>query len=234
MIKHCDVCGKPLQMVQKFKTQEIVVGIMCDCQIEEQRKKDERIRKYEEEQKLRRRMNRAYGSRIPEGTFDKDDGRQPKAMNDIKKYLANFKDHKVSGRGLLLLGSTGQGKTFAAECIANELFNAGANVIMRSAIQIVMEVQNSGFNMADYVENMSRADLLILDDLGTERDTDFAHETIFAVVDARYYSHKPIVITTNLSVEEMMNPSSLYNQRLYGRILERCMPVEFAEKRSRI
>lgn len=76
-------------------------------------------------------------------------------------------------------------------------------------------------------------DLLIIDDLGVERNTEYAMEQMFHVIDCRYRSRKPMIITTNLKLEEIKNPPDLAHARIYDRILERCAPILFDGKNFR-
>ena len=76
-------------------------------------------------------------------------------------------------------------------------------------------------------------DLLIIDDLGVERSTEYAMEQMFFVIDSRYRSRRPMIITTNLKLDELKNPSDLAHARIYDRILERCAPILFAGKNFR-
>lgn len=76
-------------------------------------------------------------------------------------------------------------------------------------------------------------DLLIIDDLGVERSTEYAMEQMFHVIDCRYRSRKPMIITTNLKLSELKNPPDLVHARVYDRILERCGPILFAGKNFR-
>ena len=69
--------------------------------------------------------------------------------------------------------------------------------------------------------------LLVVDDFGTERATDFALETVYAVVDERYKSKRPLIVTTNLSLDELRRPQSIAQQRIYERVLEMCTPIAF-------
>ena len=73
----------------------------------------------------------------------------------------------------------------------------------------------------------------IIDDLGVERNTEYAMEQMFTVIDSRYRSKKPLIVTTNLKLEEIKNPPDLAHARIYDRILERCAPVIFSGKNSR-
>ena len=72
-----------------------------------------------------------------------------------------------------------------------------------------------------------------IDDLGVERDTPYVLETVYLVIDERYKSGKPFIITTNLSLEELRNPADLEHGRIYDRIMERCVPVAFSGKNYR-
>ena len=76
--------------------------------------------------------------------------------------------------------------------------------------------------------------LLIIDDLGVERDTPYVLETVYLVIDERYKSGKSFIITINLSLEELRNPADLEHGRIYDRIMERCVPVAFSGKNYRI
>ena len=85
----------------------------------------------------------------------------------------------------------------------------------------------------DYIDSIGRYDLLILDDLGVERNTSYAMEQMFQVVDRRYRSCKPLIVTTNLSLEQMKNAPDVEHSRIYGRILEYCAPILFSGKDMR-
>ena len=80
---------------------------------------------------------------------------------------------------------------------------------------------------------MDENDLLIIDDLGVERSTDYAMEQMFFVIDSRYRSRRPMIITTNLKLSELKNPPDLAHARIYDRILERCAPILFDGKNFR-
>lgn len=85
----------------------------------------------------------------------------------------------------------------------------------------------------EYLKSLNRYQLLIIDDLGVERDTPYVLETVYLVIDERYKSGKPFIITTNLSLEKLQNPADLEHGRIYDRIMERCVPVAFSGKNYR-
>ena len=85
----------------------------------------------------------------------------------------------------------------------------------------------------DFIASLGMYDLLVIDDLGVERNTEYAMEQMFTVIDGRYRSRKPMIITTNLKLEEIKNPPDLAHARIYDRILEWCAPVLFSGRNFR-
>ena len=91
-----------------------------------------------------------------------------------------------------------------------------------------------GSDRADFLANLNAYDLLILDDLGAERGTEYALEQVFAVIDARYRSRKPLIVTTNLTLDVLKHPDDLSHARIYDRILEICAPILFGGENLRV
>ena len=69
--------------------------------------------------------------------------------------------------------------------------------------------------------------------LGIERNSDFALEQVFNVIDSRYRSKKPLIITTNLTLSELNNAADIAHKRIYDRILERCVPIRINNRNIR-
>ena len=86
---------------------------------------------------------------------------------------------------------------------------------------------------AAFIASLDDYSLLVIDDLGVERSTEYAMEQMFTVIDSRYRSKKPLIVTTNLKLEEIKNLPDLAHARIYDRILERCAPVLFSGKNFR-
>ena len=91
----------------------------------------------------------------------------------------------------------------------------------------------SGEDRAALLDSLGDYDLLIIDDLGAERNTGYTMEQMFSIVDSRYRSGKPLIVTTNLKLDELKHPPDLAHARIYDRILERCAPILFAGKNFR-
>jgi DNA replication protein DnaC len=98
---------------------------------------------------------------------------------------------------------------------------------MRNFAEIINDLQSGGFSLDKnkYIDSITNVPLLILDDLGIERDTSYAKEQVYNVINARYQKQKPTIITTNLSFETIENTKEMEYQRIYSRIIEMCIPV---------
>ena len=86
---------------------------------------------------------------------------------------------------------------------------------------------NFGSDRDHYMKSLMRPDLLILDDLGAERNTSFGKERVFDVVDKRLLTGKPMIVTTNIPLSVMKQAVDLDDRRIYDRILEVCVPIRF-------
>lgn len=84
-----------------------------------------------------------------------------------------------------------------------------------------------------FIDSLNRYSLLIIDDLGIERNSEFALEQVFNVIDSRYRSKKPLIVTTNLTLEELNKPTDMAHSRIYDRILERCAPIRINNRNIR-
>ena len=76
-----------------------------------------------------------------------------------------------------------------------------------------------------YIDSFNRYPLMIIDDFGIERNTEFALEQVFSIIDSRCRSQLPFIVTTNLTLDELNNPEELAQARIYSRVTERCVPI---------
>lgn len=199
---------------------------MCKCQAAKRAAEEEEYnrRKFEERVKELRRLG------FPEAdmrnwTFSNDDLTNEKITKAAQRYVDNFSEFRKNGKGLLLYGNTGTGKTFAACEIANALIDKGYPVLVTNFARILNTLQGT-FEKQEYIDGFNDFQLLVIDDLGIERDTAYAKEQVFNIIDSRYRSGLPMIITTNLTMEKIKNPEDIENRRIYDRILERCFPLE--------
>ena len=226
---YCGHCGTPKQCRISFGAEIQVFPCLCACS--ERRYLSER--QAEEDRQLRMRIDnlRADGVRDKSLAACRFAGaEETPELVKCRRYAENWETAKAQGIGLLLWGGTGNGKTYAAACIANHLIDRGIPAMITSFPRII------GARFEDrpsIMEAVRRYPLLVLDDFGTERATDFALEMVYSVVDERYKTGKPLIVTTNLTLAELKEPQSMTQQRIYERILEMCTPVAFRSESRR-
>lgn len=210
---------------------ETVVPVICQCEKEEMEAEEER-RKHEEEMQ---RLNALRKSSLIEekfrnatlANFQRTEDNQ-KLYAVAKKYIDNFPQMEQENQGLLFYGVVGTGKSFTAACIANELLNNRTSVVMTSFVKILQEIQKPQTDESEFMAKINSPRLLIIDDLGTERNTEYALEKVYNVIDSRYRVKKPLILTTNLSLQEMQDTPDIRYKRIYDRIFEMCYPVRAA------
>lgn len=147
-------------------------------------------------------------------------------MKVARDYVNKWSDFASKNAGLVLWGDVGTGKTFFAACIANALVEQNVSVKMTNFSTIL----NDLFAESDknkYLDRLNDHSLLIIDDLGIERGTEYAIEQVYNVIDTRYKSGKPLIITTNLTLDELKAPVDIPHKRIYDRVLGMCVPVMF-------
>ena len=185
------------------------------------------------QQRLHARQWEALGdaSALYHYRFCNDNG-SVKQIEQARRYVTHWNQMKEQNLGLLFWGKPGNGKTFAAGCIANGLLEAEGMVISSVKMTTFGTILNRlpGMTAQDkqaYLNSLLCCDLLILDDFGMERQTDYAREQVFNIIDGRYLAGKPLIVTTNLSLQELKHPRDTHEQRIFDRILELCVPVCF-------
>lgn len=224
---HCPECHTPRQtrITNPFTGKEAVVGCVCKCRHEQMQREEAAKREQEKRARIQRaRMDSFEESDCASMTFENDDGQNPELSKQMRNYAANFARFKENGQGLVLFGDVGTGKTFYSACIANALIDEGYTVLMTNFPTLIAKMQRDAFK-TDFVKLLAAYDLLILDDLGVERSSEYMQEQVYGIVDARYRAKRPILVSTNLTAQELVKPGDVMKARIYGRLLERCLPI---------
>ena len=222
-----DLERQPFDPEAKVK---VKVPVSCRCRAEKQRQQELRDQQEKEMRAIDSLKKQSLmDERLRNATFDHFKKTEANAWN-LKlclRYAEHFDEMLEKNQGLLFYGEVGTGKTFAAACIANHLLSLRVPVVMTSFVKLLDSMM--GFKDEDQVmiNRLNRAKLLIIDDLGTERSTDTALEKVYNIVDSRYLAQRPIILTTNLSLDEMKKTLDTRYSRIYDRIFEMCYPMQF-------
>lgn len=232
---YCGVCRtkKQTRLPASDITQgkELIVPCICKCKVEENRRKEEAEKKRQEMQRLERLkassfMDAKMKTAKLENYQVNEDNRKAYnlACNYVKKFGEMYKDHQ----GLLLWGPVGTGKSYTAACIANELLDQMVPVVMTSFVKILQNIQSNHDEEEKIMAVLNAAKLLIIDDLRAERSTDYGFEKVFNIIDSRYLSGKPLILTTNMTLKDMKETEDIRYKRIYDRIFEMCFPIRLA------
>lgn len=153
-------------------------------------------------------------------------------MEALRRYCQKWPEMKKQNLGLYLYGGVGTGKTFAAACVANELTRQGVPVLMASLVRMANAL-GWGEERAVFLRSLNAYDLLVMDDLGAQRGSDAMKEAVYQIIDSRYASGKPILVTTNLTWEQFHSPREEGDRRIYDRIREMTVAIQMGGQSRR-
>jgi DNA replication protein DnaC len=147
----------------------------------------------------------------------------------------NIKRLNREGMGFLLFGQPGCGKTTAAIYIAQSAEKSGLTALATSPTRIVNDMlggTTKGKNAL--IDKICQFDLVIIDDFGSERSSEYSQEQLFCVMDALYTTKTQLIVSTNLGLSELKSPYNTTKSRLYSRVVERCRPIAFPTQNIRL
>lgn len=204
-----------------------VIPCLCRCMAQQRDQEVQRLRDQEHYDRIQRM--RAVGiddCSLLSATFDSDDYKYPQVSDALRRYVEHFEVLCKDGRGILLYGPVGTGKTYYAACVVNALISEGYPAMMTSIVRLVNQI--GGADWADrqpMIDRLADYALVALDDLGTERQSDYVIEQMTAILDTLYRSGTPMIITTNQDPSKLAKNSNIHIQRIWDRIRERCHPI---------
>lgn len=232
-LTRCGVCHERKQsritLTLGGKPRERVVYVPCRCR----RAYEEDVAREREKREDMARLKALRGAsmldvRLKDARFENAAETPDNAANyrALRRYAEKFSEMEEKKQGLLLMGDPGTGKTFAAACLVNRLLDEGVSCVMTSFVRLV-SMMGVGDDIEGLLSRLTRVRLLVLDDLGAQRDTDYAMERVNDVIDRRYQAGKPMVITTNLKCKQLTDITCMRTWRVYDRVLECCAPLTF-------
>ena len=227
----CSNCGEPQKKEIILLGVKRVVPVNCKCKREKIQQQEQEEKAREKQDKLKQLFtNSLMDKKFIYETFESwDFSKGDKKMYNMGiKYCEKFQEAKKEGLGFLIYGTPGNGKTFLSNCIANRLLNNMFPVICVSINRLLERIRETYSKWGSEGEGtilkaLSLADLLIIDDLGTEQDTEWSKSRIYNIIDNRYRNKLPMIISTNKSIEQL---KEMYHERTIDRLLELCTPVK--------
>lgn len=236
----CEECGTPIETIIEVKIGDgkdaniLKRKVRCNCKCKaiayEQRKK------LEQEENVQNRLNKLRKYSMMDNSFNdckfENWKHTEQNKNALKMGTEYTKTFTLKSEGLLISGDVGVGKTYLSFCIANELYKKRISAIAISSINFINMIQDSFGSYgkdgeAEIIRDINQASLLIIDDLGAEYVKDWGKAAIYHLIDTRCRSKKPLIITTNLSIEKLKEKFLVDGvPRIYDRISEMCIPID--------
>lgn len=233
---YCKKCHTPKQVVEELDGVSCKHNRQCDCEHEKWSAEEKAIQEHKKMENIARLRYEAFpvckhskndAKNMRSWTFANDKGYQPDLRIMADNFIKNFDEFHKKGKGLVFCGGVGTGKSYMAACIANALVEREIPVLMTDFATIYNTVSGI-YDKQGYYDQLNKYPLLILDDLASERNTPTMKEIVYTVINSRSNAGLPMIITTNVTLEELSNPEKeyLHDQRIFSRILLQCVPIK--------
>ena len=209
-LMHCTVCKEP---VEAFYPKGSLLEMkkhhrQCACERQAYAEEAQYFKEKERRELVVRNKKICFEEKEMEGFTFQNVDRDSSAIRIAEEYVANWQKMKQNHMGYLFWGPVGTGKSYLAACIANALLEQEVTVKMTNFNTILNDLF-AAEDKTEYIRSLNGYELLIIDDLGVERNSEYALENIFSVIDWRYRSGKPLIITTNLPLAQLKQELSL-------------------------
>ena len=232
----CGKCHTPRSKYQEYFGEMMYLPIPCKCRQEAEEKKKLSLRA----EKLRE--NSGIPVKYKDVRFETSDPdpQNARSVKILKRYSEKFPELYKKNQGLIIHGAIGTGKTHIAACATHGIINQGYSAFFVSLAELLQkrtyfDKKQEVYEEEEFMHRIRSVALLVIDDFGTERATDYALEFVYNVINARCNANKPIIVTTNLSREEMLECQNRQLARIYNRLFESCSySVEFVGKSKRL
>ena len=162
------------------------------------------------------------------------------SLKDYSERFVNSEERK----GLILTGNNGVGKTHLACSIANELIKNGIPIIYGTLINLLAELKSTydndnNISEMEIIKLYEKVDLLVIDDLGKEKPSEWGLEKLFTIINSRYENNLPVIITTNYNQNSLLERLSLNGEietakSIISRLYEMCYLVKIDDIDHRI
>lgn len=218
----CSVCKQRMQSV--LPNSHSVVYVPCLCDQNKLKEKQNIIKKNMENQLKDKARSDAFNDASMQNIkFSNSAQFNPAIDADITSYINNFYYSKKMGIGKIFYGNISSGKTHCSICLVNKLIDNGFSakyMNLSRAVSNYVETKNA---FLDYIKTF---DLLVIDDFLDGSENDFFLSCTYQIVNSRFESHKPMIIITNLTLNQMKKHSKILSAKIFSKILDVCLPLE--------
>lgn len=232
-ILFCGYCNTPKRSLLKIDNETVQVPALCKCQREKQDEYKKKEKYREQQREIDRLRQKGISNKLfLSYTLQNDNKHNDKVTSVCIDYVEKFEKMQENNIGLLFYGNVGSGKTFYAVSIANALIDRCIPAKVINFPTVINQLQQT-FQKDEYIQELTKYALVVFDDFGVERNTEYVNEQIYTVVNALYEAQKPFIVTSNLTLEDMKKPTNTTNERIYSRILDVCKPIAVTGKSQR-
>lgn len=169
--------------------------------------------------------------RPPVSDMSRDMTAARQAVQAARSYVENLDENLTQGKGIWFMGGTGTGKTTLGMLIASEALKAGKSVGIYFAPKLLTRIRQTYQEAetenayAQFFDRVTSVDLLYIDDLGSERRTDWVVEQLYAVVNERYENRRPMLITSNAEGEIVAEGQQQLEDQIGRRTISRLVEI---------
>lgn len=226
----CPICGKEKTWRKGtfYGGIRLQIPILCPCEVEfekECKRQEEAAAKQDRIKRIMAMSN--LGERFVNATFSSwhDLPGTGQCFQAIRDYAEEF--DKETETGYCIYGRPGNGKSHLAAALVNRVIQRGFTAVFIEVPDLFSRIKATydGEGSEDAIlRSLASCDLLVLDDAGAEKPTEWVREKFYQIINARYKNHKPVVITTNTT--DMAGLEDIIGFRAYDRVLEMCAPLK--------
>lgn len=230
--RECPVCGKKIPPVEfKIGDRTFYGPLRCECEIKAYNEAEQRRIDAEKRARISKYFDMSeLGDKHADSTFEDYEVRpgNRRWFETAKAYAENLGANIESGRGLMVLGNPGNGKSHLLAAIGRVAQEQNHTVVIRSVPVLLKRFQatynrDNRTNEDDLLEVLREVDLLGLDDLGAERTSEWAQSQLYYLIDERYRWRKSVIVTSNATLEEL---EIRVGARTLDRLCEMCDLVQ--------
>ena len=216
-VLRCSVCREPRRAFIEAIGREMPVACSCFDREAAEQKRQDRIAAARQKAETCILYDGSYNS----FTFAGDNSPESAASIQCRAYVERWADMERKNFGLILSGTLGTGKSYYAAAVVNALRAQGVTALIVTTSRLINALRASRDPLG-VTDELNSFQLVALDDLGAERDTDFAVEQIENFINDRILINRPLIVTTNLTGKELNAPPDLRYARIFDRVLTMC------------